>query len=114
MQRKNKVVLVTDHTNLHISKYDLEGSCEAIVNQIQKVFAQAAEQYKGVEGVALYADWRPREWSDGEDLYIYATRPETDEERATRKATEKQRRQAEEARELALLQQLQSKYAGKV
>lgn len=69
---------------------------------------------RGVAGVELYADWRPREWSEGEDLYIYARRPETATETAERKAAEKQRKQTDEARELELLKQLQTKYAGKV
>lgn len=114
MQRKKRIYMVTDSTNHHISKYDLEGSRAAVLAQINAVFDDAEQDYVGVEGVELYTDWRPRQWDEGEDLYVYARRPENEAEKKARKAADQERKNANEARELKLLQELQAKYAGKV
>jgi hypothetical protein len=85
-----------------------------VIENINAVFDDADKDYAGVEGVELYTDWKPRQWDEGEDLYVYARRPENEAETQKRKADEKARKQSDEARELKLLQQLQAKYAGKV
>jgi hypothetical protein len=113
MQRK-KPIIVTVATEHHISRYDLEGTRDAIIKNINTVFDAAAQDFAGVEGVELYSDWSPRMWDEGEDLYIYVRRPESDEEKRARKDAETSLKADTTARELKLLEQLQAKYAGKV
>jgi hypothetical protein len=114
MSKQKRVILVTDATDHKVSKYDLEGSRAQLIERINHVFDDAERDYVGVEGVELYTDWRPREWSEGEDLFVYARRPENEKEKKKRKADELARKQSTEVHELKLLQQLQAKYAGKV
>lgn len=54
-------VMVTVEMTTHLSKYDLEGTEEAVIKAIQEVFEQARQSRKYVPGGELYLDWRPRQ-----------------------------------------------------
>lgn len=103
--------IVTEPTKQYLSKYDLEGSEEDVIRRIREAFEQARVHYN--EPTEFYLDWSPREWSDSEDLTVYAKRPETDAERAERLAVTEAQKAAAEARERKLLAELQAKYDDK-
>lgn len=106
-------VMVTVEMDNHVSKYDLEGSEDAVVQAIRDVFAQARNSRKYVEGGELYLDWRPRRWEEGDDLYMYMKRPETDKERDKRIAEEKAVEEQQEAHQRRMYEQLHKKFGGK-
>lgn len=108
-----RINYVTEETNERLSKYDLEGTQAEVVKRINDAFTEASMLYLNIDDVTLYLDWRPREYDDGDDLYIYARRPENDAEKAKRKAAAKKQKGDVEARERKLLADLQAKYLTK-
>jgi len=108
-----KINYVTEETDERLSKYDLEGTQAEVIQRINDAFTEASTLYLSIEDVTLYLDWRPHQYDEGDDLYIYARRPENDAEKAKRKAVAKEQKTAVEARERKLLADLQAKYATK-
>ena len=108
-----KINYVTEETNERLSKYDLEGTQAEVIQRINDAFTEASMLYLSIEDVTLYLDWRPRQYDEGDDLYIYARRPKNDAENAKRKAAAKDQKNAVEARERKLLADLQAKYSTK-
>lgn len=107
MGRKVKKIQVTACTSERLSKYDLEGAQEAVIQRINQAFADA----RLVASVGeLYLDWTPKQWDDGEDLYVYVRREETDAERDKRMAATNMHKRQVEERERKLLEDLQKKY----
>lgn len=106
-----KKYIVVEPTGVDLSKYDLEGTEEAVVRSIREAFDKARQKYNSE--AEFYLDWSPRQWGDGDDLVVYAKRPETTEERKSRLALKKEREQIAEQRERKLLAELQAKYGNK-
>lgn len=102
--------MVTESTNVHISRYSLEGTQEEVINCINEAFDIARGKLANPDQCKLYLDWQPRQYDEGDDLYVYVSRPETQDEAARRIADDRARKQQVEQHELKVLADLLQKY----
>ena len=94
--------------DLHLSASKLEGTPDEIIAKMNALKAEYPDKN-------LSFSWEQERYEDRYSLYLYLyeTRPETDEEKEERLAETRSRREAQEAYERRQLEILQNKYKDK-
>ena len=92
--------------DLRLSGSELEGTPDEIIAKMNALKAEYPDK-------TLTFEWEQERYEDSYSLYLYETRPETDEEKEERLAETRSRREAQEAYERRQLEILQNKYKDK-
>ena len=92
--------------DLRLSASKLEGTPDEIIAKMNALKAEYPDKN-------LSFSWEQERYEDSYSLYLYETRPETDEEKEERLAETRRRREAQEAYERRQLEILQNKYKDK-
>lgn len=89
--------------DLRLSGSELEGTPDEIIEKMNALKAEYPDKN-------LSFSWEPERYEDSYSLYLYETRPETDEEKEERLAEARSRRESQEAYERRQLEILREKY----